>query len=582
MNALKSSIFVYDLVTLPLYYIFQRPWRKRRRAKAIRATSSRENDPSSIWRPVGKAKQNITDNCDLVDAYFKRMVKIYGSKRCLGVRDTVHEEEEVQSDGKVFKKKILAPNYRWYTYSQIDKRIDDVTRGLLLSGVKPKEKVIIFAETRLEWMITFLALMRLGAVVSTLYATLGEESIIYGINQLQSSCIVTTSELLPKVKKILDKAPSLKLIINIEDNFSKSKNDYSKQVDNDNVTVVSFAELESKGSEASPDLKGEPHSPDDVALIMYTSGSTGVPKGVLITNKNVMATQKGCYLIGKDWKSSKEDAKYIAFLPLAHIMELTAELFFLSMGLGIGYSSPLTLSDRSPGIKQGSLGDIAVLRPAAMTGVPLVIEKIRKGVLDQVKARGKFFKQFFDFAIIYKSYWFEKGYNTPLLDFLLFRKIKAGFGGNLEVWLSGGAPLSPESQAFLRACLGVKMLLGYGATETCGGACISNLYDRSTGRVGAPLLGVYLKLIPWEEGNYNPTDKPNPRGEIIIGGDCVSLGYYKNDEQTKEDFWQDEHGIRWFKTGDIGELFPDGTLKIIDRRKDLIKLQQGEYVSLGK
>ena len=106
--------------------------------------------------------------------------------------------------------------------------------------------------------------------------------------------------------------------------------------------------------------------------------------------------------------------------------------------------------------------------------------------------------------------------------------------------------------------------------------------DLSYGRVGCPLFGVKVKLIDWEEGGYRVTDQPHPRGELVIGGDIISNGYFKRDEETKEAFKVDSNGCRWFYSGDIAEMFPNGTFKIIDRRKDLVKLRDGEYVSLGK
>ena len=106
--------------------------------------------------------------------------------------------------------------------------------------------------------------------------------------------------------------------------------------------------------------------------------------------------------------------------------------------------------------------------------------------------------------------------------------------------------------------------------------------ENSVGRVGPPVQGVKIKLVNWEEGNYRVSDQPCPRGEIYIGGNNVAAGYYKNEEKTKEEFYTDEEGTRWFKTGDIGQFESDGTLRIVDRKKDLVKLQFGEYVSLGK
>ncbi len=111
---------------------------------------------------------------------------------------------------------------------------------------------------------------------------------------------------------------------------------------------------------------------------------------------------------------------------------------------------------------------------------------------------------------------------------------------------------------------------------------MTSIYDRTTGRAGAPLMNVRLKLADWEEGGYTTKDKPHPRGEIHVGGDIVAAGYFRNEEKTAEEFYTDAEGVRWFRTGDVGEMHDDGVVKIVDRKKDLVKLQQGEYVSYGK
>jgi len=125
------------------------------------------------------------------------------------------------------------------------------------------------------------------------------------------------------------------------------------------------------------------------------------------------------------------------------------------------------------------------------------------------------------------------------------------------------------------------VIQGYGLTETASCATVTHTRDRVCGRAGAPLMDVDIKLVDWEEGNYRVTDKPNPRGEVHVGGDNVAVGYFNNKEETEANFYE-ENGRRWFRTGDIGEMESDGVLKIIDRKKDLVKLQAGEYVSYGR
>jgi len=205
-----------------------------------------------------------------------------------------------------------------------------------------------------------------------------------------------------------------------------------------------------------------------------------------------------------------------------------------------------------------------------------------KGVTEQVKKKGNFVNNLINFFVNYKLERTRSGEITPIIDKVIFKSIRQLVGGRVRVMLSGGAPLAPDTHDYLKTVFGLPLLQGYGLTETCATATIMNVDENSTGRVGPPVQNSKLKLVNWEEGNYRVTDKPNPRGEVILGGNQIAKGYYKLPDKTNEEFYTDEQGTRWFMTGDIGEVYPDGTLMIIDRKKDLVKLQFGEYVSLGK
>ncbi|KAH1215940.1 Long chain acyl-CoA synthetase 9, chloroplastic [Glycine max] len=206
----------------------------------------------------------------------------------------------------------------------------------------------------------------------------------------------------------------------------------------------------------------------------------------------------------------------------------------------------------------------------------------------QVNATGGLPKKLFHLAYARRlqavnGSWFGAwGLEKALWDFLVFRKVRAILGGRIRFILSGGAPLSGDTQKFINICLGAPIGQGYGLTETCAGGTFSDVDDTSVGRVGPPLPCSFIKLIDWPEGGYLINDSPMARGEIVIGGPNVTLGYFKNEEKTKESYKVDERGMRWFYTGDIGRVHPDGCLEIIDRKKDIVKLQHGEYVSLGK
>ena len=217
-----------------------------------------------------------------------------------------------------------------------------------------------------------------------------------------------------------------------------------------------------------------------------------------------------------------------------------------------------------------------------MAAVPLILDRIYKGINAKVEAGGAFKAKLFHFCVEYRLKWNMRGMDTPLINKLIFSKVTGVVGGRLKFLLTGGAPLAAKSQEFVRTVLGVKLCQGYGLTETVAVSTIGDANDLRTRQVGPPLEGVDLKLVSWPEGGYTVHDLCGPRGEVIVGGNNVARGYYNMPDKTAEDFYDGPEGYRWFKTGDIGQILEDGSLRIVDRKKDLVKLQLGEYVSLGK
>ncbi|KAL1425908.1 hypothetical protein MTO96_018744 [Rhipicephalus appendiculatus] len=563
---------VCTVVTLPVYFVFQRPWNYWRRSRKCFAKPVEENDPSSPYWNIGNYKRVQTlRGVSTLDELARRAITKWPQRRSLGTRAFLHRTEEKQPDsGKVFKKVALG-DYEWLTYHEVDRQIELTARGLRAIGARPRQYLAILAETRLEWLLTAHACFRSNIPLVTLYATLGDEGIVSAVNETEVTHLVTSADLLQRVQNVVNKMPSLTHIVCIENPDSQLP------VFEDQIPkVIPFSNLERLSASFVAE-KGVP-TPEDVAIVMYTSGSSGAPKGVVATHRNIIAAIHGLGAVRQAY-CSKEDT-YIAYLPLAHVFELSVESLVFGTGTPIGFSSALTLTDASTGIAKGCRGDAALLRPTQMAAVPLVVDRICKSISDAVASKGLLLKALFEYAVDYKNFWLDRGFDTPLLNFFVFNSVRRVLGSRLKVLVSGSAPLSTRTRRFARACLCCQVVEAYGMTETCAVATANDVDDTSVGRVGAPVPGTYVRLVDWPEGAYRVSDKPNPRGEVVVGGPCVTQGYLKRKELTREVFTY-EAGVRWFYTGDIGEIFPDGTLKIIDRKKELVKLQYGEYVSLG-
>ncbi|XP_023643714.1 long chain acyl-CoA synthetase 9, chloroplastic [Capsella rubella] len=524
----------------------------------------RFTDPvSSHWEDISTLPELFELSC-----------KAHSDRSFLGTRKLISKEIETSEDGKTFEKLHLG-DYEWLTFAKTLEAVCNFASGLVQIGHKTEERVAIFADTREEWFISLQGCFRRNVTVVTIYSSLGEEALCHSLNETEVTTVICGNKELKKLMDIGHQLETVKRVICMDDEFPSDVNS--------NWMATSFADVQKLGRENPVD----PNFPlsADVAVIMYTSGSTGLPKGVMMTHGNVLATVSAVMTIVPDL--GKRDT-YMAYLPLAHILELAAESVMATIGSAIGYGSPLTLTDTSNKIKKGTKGDVTALKPTIMTAVPAILDRVRDGVRKKVDAKGGFSKKLFDFAYARRlsainGSWFGAwGLEKLLWDLLVFSKIRAVLGGQIRYLLSGGAPLSGDTQRFINICVGAPIGQGYGLTETCAGGTFSEFDDTSVGRVGAPLPCSFVKLVDWPEGGYLTNDKPMPRGEIVIGGSNITLGYFKNEDKTEEVYKVDEKGMRWFYTGDIGRFHPDGCLEIIDRKKDIVKLQHGEYVSLGK
>lgn len=561
---IRAIIHLYDLTTLPVYLLLQRPWTLWPRIWMKRSVK----DTSSSWVFKDYDHSTSISKYATVSELLQNSLNVNKSKPCLGHR-VVFEQIDLKEGGKVITKKLLDNRYTWMSYEDVNSTIDKLVHGMVNLGISSGDKVVIMLDTSPEWQLLAQSILRLGATLCTLYPTLGRVGTIHSINELEAKVIILSDCQANSLDDLEKDVPFMTTIIVVG----------KKQVQSTNRLIFKTLDEVIELGKYSGVWTHKP-KPQDMAVIMYTSGSTGLPKGVVLTHHQLVSAFAA--LNSRFRSHNWTDATFLAFLPLSHIFEFIFELSILTYGGRIGYGSPLTWVDTSSGLVTGSLGDATVLNPTIMILVPLFLDRIRLAINDQVIKKGALFNKLFQFFVEYKTFWQSIGFDTPLLNWLVFKRTKSVLGTRCVEAMVGAAPLSSDTQKFSRAVLDINLLQIYGATECVAISTIMDRFDHSLGRVGAPYKGVFLKLQAWSEGGYSPEDKPNPRGELIQGGDNVSSGYFKRETETEEAFQVDSSGMRWFVSGDIVEVFSDGTFKIIDRKKYLVKLQHGEYISLGK
>ncbi|VDN07397.1 unnamed protein product [Thelazia callipaeda] len=571
MFLLRAWFFVYDCLNYIPYELFNSPTAKLQRSERIKAKLVRGKQ--NLWRNVESPITEDFPGKDTVDKLFTHVTKLFGDKPALGTRELLEVHEEQQSDGRIFEKWVMG-EYNWMTYAEIQEEIGRIASGFK-DIIQNDCRAVIFAETRADWLITALSLFRINVPVVTVYATLGEEAIAQAINETEATLLITSAELLPKIAVMGRKCASLHSLVYFRPVHPSKKLSNMNIIKNQFKNVFSLDDLRTYKNTV-PAVS--PANRNDTAMIMYTSGTTGAAKGVILTHYNIVSSIAG--LGAGVGGIISETETYIGYLPLAHILEFCAEITCLVRGCRIGYSSPLTLHDRGAKIKPGTHGDCWALRPTLLAAVPAIMDRIFKAVSDEVAASPRFMQELFRLNYERKRARYQEGYCSPFLDRIVFKKIRRLLGGRLRGILCGGAALNSETQRFMNICMCCPVIQGYGLTETCASSTISDVSDLSTGTVGPPLRCLQILLREWKEGGYTPYNDP-PQGEVLVSGPNISPGYWKQPEKTAEDFIVIDD-VRYFATGDIGEFREDGSLRIIDRKKDLIKLQHGEYVSLAK
>ncbi|KAG0006567.1 hypothetical protein BGZ65_006565 [Modicella reniformis] len=456
--------------------------------------------------------------------------------------------------------------YVWESYAQVNDRVTNFGAGLSHLGLAPKQNFGIFSINRPEWTMSELAGYMYNYVTVPLYDTLGFSAIEYIVNQTEMQIIIASPDKASIILAMKFNLPSVKTLVIM----GEVDNALEAEAQDLNFNIISWSDVERRGLERP--VKAIHPTEDDIATICYTSGTTGTPKGVILTHKNFVATVGSFHMLarhGKFFLPSNTDC-HISYLPLAHVFERVCQAIMISGSTRVGFYQGDTLK---------LLDDVAVLQPTIFVSVPRLFNRIYDKVMAGVKAKGGLAAFLFNRAFSAKKASLEKGIvEHTLWDRLVFGTIRARLGGKVKHIVSASAPISPDVVDFLRICFSADFYEGYGQTEQAAGLSVSYRDDMISGQVGPPQLCAEVKLRDIPSMNYTSQDKPYPRGEIMIRGTSVFKGYYNAPEQTAETLSADG----WASTGDVGMWDAQGRLVLIDRVKNIFKLAQGEYIAPEK
>lgn len=541
--------------------------------KQTKAQSVSVEDANDEMKDCGPARRNILSKDALVEHYpaddakgdldtvwkaFEYGVQINGDGKFLGTRPTV--------DGK-------KGAYIWKSYSEVAAEAKEVGAGLASIGVEKGDAVGICSANRHEWTASYLGMYSQSAVCVALYDTLGENALEYIINHAQCKVAIVSKAKLHQVVNILDKVPTLKTIVQFDEyeGFGNSSDNIDdedrKKAEEADVRLLGYTELRALGKEAG--TEPNPPAKDDLMMIMYTSGTTGTPKGVKLTHGNLASAVGGALTSVVDLKTSDV---HISFLPLAHIFETIIQVALIIRGAAIGFFG---------GNVKLLVDDIGALKPTIFAGVPRVFVRIYDKIMSGL-ANAMIIKKIVVMnKVIANAKKVRRGQpKNEADDAKIFSKIREKIGlENCRLIITGAAPCPPYLMEFLKIIVTDNVVQGYGMTETSAVLSGTALGDHTLGHVGPPATCVEIRLQDVPDMGYKASGGAEvEEGEILVRGPGIFTGYYKNDEATAGTI----EPSGWMHTGDIGRWNPNGTLSIIDRKKNMFKLAQGEYVASEK
>ena len=438
--------------------------------------------------------------------------------------------------------------------------VELAAHGLIDLGIQAGDRIALLSENRPGWALADLATLSVGAWVVPIYTSLPPDEVQYILEDSGArACVVSTAPQLAKVLEVRDRCPSLSWVISLE------------PVDREEERLLTARQLVERGREArasrpaAVDERRAGIQPEETATILYTSGTTGRPKGVMLSHRNLVTNTIDAL---ESLEITPSDL-HLSWLPLSHSFERTAGYYImLHAGVSIAYAESI----------EKVVDNMREVRATVTLGAPRLYEKMYAAVLQSASDAGGL-KKVIAFwarrvAIEYSEAevggkgagpWLKL--KRGLADRLVFSKIRDRVGGSIRFFVSGSAPLAPVIMKFFYAA-GMPILEGYGLTETSPVVSVNTFEHMKFGTVGKPIRNVEARIEPDPE-------RPEGDGEILIRGPNVMQGYYRLPEKTAEVITSDG----WFRTGDVGIIDAEGFLAITDRKKDLIKTSGGKYIA---
>jgi long-chain acyl-CoA synthetase len=442
--------------------------------------------------------------------------------------------------------------WRETTWQSANRRVEKIANGILSSGVHSEDRCVIFAETSLEWILADIGILCAGGATTTIFPSSTDEECAFIINDSEAKLIFCgTVEQAERVIALQSELPSLQTIVCFEGGDGPSKRW---------IGLDAFEELGLTHSEQNPEAFAEAQagiSRDQLATLMYTSGTTGEPKGVMLDHRAWVYIAES---IDAMEIMSPIDTHYL-FLPLSHVFAKVLQVILIRLGL-----PTVVDADTDRLIK-----NLAETRPTWMGAVPGVFEVIHQRIHDEMQAAGVAQRMTFEWALgvgLQVSRRRQQqlpvgrrlGLKWALADRLVLRRIRQLFGGRIRFFISGGAPLSTDIAEFFHAC-DLLILEGYGLTESAAASTFNLPENYRFGTVGLPIPGSEVKIAE--------------DGEILLRSPALMSGYYKQPAETAAALTEDG----WLKTGDIGILHPSGHLQITDRKKEIIVTSTGKNIA---